>query len=864
MRETVIQADFSTDTESIEVQFIPEQTEVNADVRAGERGDDGAPGMRGEKGDKGEQGERGEQGLQGIQGAQGEPGAQGIQGARGMQGIQGIKGDRGDKGDQGAQGFTGAQGIQGERGERGDQGIQGIRGAQGLQGIKGIQGETGAKGDPGIQGMQGIQGDQGLQGAQGDRGEQGLQGIPGAKGDQGVPGQKGDPGLQGIQGIQGAKGEKGDTGAQGATGAVGATGAKGDRGDQGVQGLKGDTGATGAAGAKGDKGDPGEVGAQGLQGIQGERGLPGEKGDTGLQGAQGAKGDPGAQGVQGIPGEPGAVGAKGDKGDPGAQGLPGQPGAKGDTGAQGIQGVKGDRGDQGLQGIPGAQGLQGIQGIQGETGATGAKGDTGAQGVPGLKGDPGIGIATGGSLGQVLMKLSGTDYDTGWRGLVASDIDNSGGLVINVTTAVNALLATSTSSTEEILKLAGVTSSTTSNGKAFSVAVSGEQYARGLFYTDGSYGMGSGTATRDVFFNRPQANTLRVSSNRGSGWGHLNVSGTFTVGSMSGTLASRALIEATLATDNTVGTVSNTAGGTTVTGTGTFFLSNFKVGDTITIGTDTVTISAIASDTSMTTTAIATAHTNSAYTVQGGSRFKVNGNGEVFVSVREYVPVVYGSKSASGTLTLGSTDNAVKGKILFGASAYDEVNDRLGMGTTSPGQAIEIFGNNTTNSQLKVGAIEFQSYAINNNWFGDNTYYNGGFKYRNNGSSGLFYFAGAEGQFRFAAAGTAGGMVPANVQFKVNADGTVAIGGNMITSAGTYTGATLVANPAGKVGVGQLAPTAILHLKAGTAAAGTAPLKFTTASAALLTTPEAGAFETDGTDLYFTNSAGVRRKITLV
>lgn len=47
-------------------------------------------------------------------------------------------------------------------------------------------------------------------------------------------------------------------------------------------------------------------------------------------------------------------------------------------------------------------------------------------------------------------------------------------------------------------------------------------------------------------------------------------------------------------------------------------------------------------------------------------------------------PAIYGSSLASGTLTLASTSNATKGKILFGTSAYDEVNNRLGIGTTSP------------------------------------------------------------------------------------------------------------------------------------------------------------------------------------
>jgi hypothetical protein len=55
-------------------------------------------------------------------------------------------------------------------------------------------------------------------------------------------------------------------------------------------------------------------------------------------------------------------------------------------------------------------------------------------------------------------------------------------------------------------------------------------------------------------------------------------------------------------------------------------------------------------------------------------------------------PTVRGSASASGTLTLSSTSNATKGKVLFGTSAYDEVNNRLGIGNSTPGVALDVTG----------------------------------------------------------------------------------------------------------------------------------------------------------------------------
>ncbi|MNK12016.1 hypothetical protein D3C87_300720 [compost metagenome] len=63
---------------------------------------------------------------------------------------------------------------------------------------------------------------------------------------------------------------------------------------------------------------------------------------------------------------------------------------------------------------------------------------------------------------------------------------------------------------------------------------------------------------------------------------------------------------------------------------------------------------------------------------------------------------------------------------------------------------------------------------------------------------------------------------------------------------------------AGKVGVGVVVPSSMLHLKAGGTAAGTSPLKFT--SGGLLSSVENGAMEYDGTDLHFT-SGGTRRKL---
>lgn len=63
----------------------------------------------------------------------------------------------------------------------------------------------------------------------------------------------------------------------------------------------------------------------------------------------------------------------------------------------------------------------------------------------------------------------------------------------------------------------------------------------------------------------------------------------------------------------------------------------------------------------------------------------------------------------------------------------------------------------------------------------------------------------------------------------------------------------------GLVGVGVVGATAVLHLKAGTATANTAPLKLN--SGTLMSSAEAGAVEYDGTDWYLTDSTPTRRTV---
>lgn len=124
-------------------------------------------------------------------------------------------------------------------------------------------------------------------------------------------------------------------------------------------------------------------------------------------------------------GEQGDRGAKGDKGDKGEQGVPGRDGKDGINGKDGKNGIDGKDGENGQEApkivdaeiaIDDTLLLTLSDGSQIKTTkqVVGERGLGGANGSKGDKGDAGVGIAVGGTTGQILTKVSNTDYDTTW------------------------------------------------------------------------------------------------------------------------------------------------------------------------------------------------------------------------------------------------------------------------------------------------------------------------------------------------------------------------------------------------------------------------------------------------------------------
>jgi hypothetical protein len=303
-------------------------------------------------------------------------------------------------------------------------------------------------------------------------------------------------------------------------------------------------------------------------------------------------------------------------------------------------------------------------------------------------------------------------------------------------------------------------------------------------------------------------------------------------------------------------------------------------------------------------------------------------------------------KTVNGTSLLGAGDITISGapaltsgSIPFSNGStliedntnlfWDNTNKRLGIGTKTPNQQLEITGNfrlpgtTSTAGIIYKGSTRFiHAYGTSNVFFGENTgnltntglhnvgigtdslknVTTGGYNIglgrntlselttgQGNTAIGNSALSGITSQSDNVCIGNAAFFLT-NVSSSVGIGKTAGMGvtgsfsfltliGTLATVAsGTITNATAIGayatvgasnsmvlggtgSYAVKVGIGISSPSARLHLPAGTATANTAPLKLTAGTN--LTTPENGAFEFDGTNLYFT-VGGVRKTVSLV
>jgi hypothetical protein len=260
-----------------------------------------------------------------------------------------------------------------------------------------------------------------------------------------IVGPQGPVGPQGVEGPQGPTGEQGPQGEVGPQGDIGFAGLKFDSrrvlSNQYVPGeiveylgsyfvcIATNDAIPPTGGALGVYWNPTSlVGPQGIQGIQGEKGDKGDTGNTGATGATGATGDTGATGLGYL--LPTSTSQT-------YVGLGGKAFDFSYTGAYTLGnrvkltpansptayvignitsltpnvtiGVTVDTVNG--SGTFGTNWSIGLVGVNGEKGDKGDKGDTGATGSTGATGP---GVVPGGTAGQFLTKIDGTDYNTTW------------------------------------------------------------------------------------------------------------------------------------------------------------------------------------------------------------------------------------------------------------------------------------------------------------------------------------------------------------------------------------------------------------------------------------------------------------------
>jgi len=220
--------------------------------------------------------------------------------------------------------------------------------------------------------------------------------------------------------------------------------------------------------------------------------------------------------------------------------------------------------------------------------------------------------------------------------------------------------------------------------------------------------------------------------------------------------------------------------------------------------------------------------------------------------------------SLSGTVT--STGNLTLGGTLSNVNLASQVTGTLPIANGGTGSATQNFVD-LTNAQTIGGAKIFTSTLTGTSnliapkiQVGTSATINDVTGVANtlqltNYSTGAF-ITGSADNYIYKNSSIFGGLNAHTLIFQTRSDVT---GGGFAFVGGSTPSAVFTIRSSGNVGIGTTSPTAALDLKAGTASANTAPLKFT--SGTNLTSPEAGAMEWNGTNLFLTNSSATRQTI---
>ena len=285
-------------------------------------------------------------------------------------------------------------------------------------------------------------------------------------------------------------------------------------------------------------------------------------------------------------------------------------------------------------------------------------------------------------------------------------------------------------------------------------------------------------------------------------------------------------------------TVFGTTNRISVTGGNTIDISSSYVGQTSITTLGTVTTGTWGATIGQSTMALGSDATGDIYYRDSGgklTRLGIGSAGQV-LGVSAGIPAW---QAAGSGITVGTTTitSGTSGRIGFNSSG-------------TYGESANLFLANS-NTQLCVGAVNASTWQ---------TYANHPFIARNSLGNNFVvgYSAGQATSYLAFYNDAATAALSFDMYFRSNFRIINDALGNPIFSLSPTTGAIISYGTS--IGTNAV-PTARLHIAAGTATAGTAPLKLTAGTN--LTSPENGAFEFDGTNLYFT-VGGVRKTVTLV
>ena len=112
--------------------------------------------------------------------------------------------------------------------------------------------------------------------------------------------------------------------------------------------------------------------------------------------------------------------------------------------------------------------------------------------------------------------------------------------------------------------------------------------------------------------------------------------------------------------------------------------------------------------------------------------------------------------NASGFLALYTSPDA-SGSVPLERMRIDSAGN-VGIGVTGPTTHLEVTASQS-NSSIRAGGLEMQSYAVNNGWYAENLYYNGGWRLRSAGYATQMYMQDSKILFNRFATGNAGDIV---------------------------------------------------------------------------------------------------------